>query len=223
LRMDRLKDSIRDLPSKSSIVKIRSLFHTLAHGDDTDYEEFENREGDIRTFRENDKAFRVFGTGVHVKIGAYLAALIGLTLTVGFCFFYSLYHNRGQGRNSFLDHIELIDLIYAFLVGIPCHIILAIGILQERKSFFAPFIVFYASNFVLNIFFTFLTIIAAAFDFHRKLFGNVQLDFSWTLFQIGWTSAQALAIYVVFKCRRYVAAKNHFKANQVSIPYSVST
>lgn len=26
-----------------------------------------------------------------------------------------------------------VDLIYAFLVGIPCHIILAIGIRQEKK------------------------------------------------------------------------------------------
>ncbi|GMR53505.1 hypothetical protein PMAYCL1PPCAC_23700, partial [Pristionchus mayeri] len=65
--MDHLKDSIHNLSSNRGFVRIRSLFHTLAHGDDTDYEQFENRDGELSTFRENDEAFRLFGTGVHVK------------------------------------------------------------------------------------------------------------------------------------------------------------
>ncbi|GMT28388.1 hypothetical protein PFISCL1PPCAC_19685, partial [Pristionchus fissidentatus] len=222
---DQIKDTLRNLPSKPPMVRLRSLFYTLAHGDDTEYDQFENRDGEISSFRENDAAFRLFGSGVHVKIGAYITAVVGFSLTLLFCVFYSLYHSRGQGRNFFLDSIELIDLIFAFLIGIPCHIILGIGIYQERKTFFGPFLVFYATNFILNVVFTALTLIAAAFDFHRQFFGNIQWDFSWTFFQIVWTSAQALAIYVVFKCRRYIAARCHFKSNtsHFSTPFSITT
>lgn len=33
------------------------------------------REGEISTFRENDKAFRLFGTGVHVKVSILLSII----------------------------------------------------------------------------------------------------------------------------------------------------
>ncbi|KIH48429.1 hypothetical protein ANCDUO_21503, partial [Ancylostoma duodenale] len=62
---------------------------------------------DIVTFRENDKAFRLFGTNVHVKIGAYIAGAIGFAVTIAYCIIYTFYHSRGMGRNPFLDHIEL--------------------------------------------------------------------------------------------------------------------
>ncbi|KAK6009119.1 hypothetical protein OSTOST_25982, partial [Ostertagia ostertagi] len=48
---------------------IKKFFRTIIRGEDVDYAQFESKmDGtDIVTFRENDKAFRLFGTNVHVK------------------------------------------------------------------------------------------------------------------------------------------------------------
>ncbi|EPB69694.1 hypothetical protein ANCCEY_11219 [Ancylostoma ceylanicum] len=195
---------------------------------------------DIVTFRENDKAFRLFGTNVHVKIGAYIAGAIGFAVTIAYCIIYTFYHSRGMGRNPFLDHIELdethifsfmiptnfantthegtfrreedpdIDLIFAFVVGLPCHILLFYSIAKE-KLLFSPFLVFYLTNFALNVIFTAITVIAASLDLHRQLFGNIKYDLGWTAFQVVFTSLQGLAIYVVMRCRKYVAAKIYWK------------
>ncbi|GMS77998.1 hypothetical protein PENTCL1PPCAC_173, partial [Pristionchus entomophagus] len=216
LQMDRQNDSIlHQLPPKSGFSRVRSLFYTLAHGYDLDYKQFENRSGDMTTFNENHKEFQLFGTQIHVKIGAYAASLIGLSLTVIFCVCYWVLSNM-EGSHALVDHIELVDLIFTVLVGIPCHVLLAIGVRQERKHLFGPFLVFYSAIFVVSVFFTVLTTIAAALDFHKKLFGNVEVDAGWLVFQLIWTLAQGLAIYVVFKCRRFVAAKNHFRAANLS-------
>lgn len=90
----RLRDGWKRRKEKGGIagmMRLRSIFNTLAHGDESDYEQFENRsvtfplrefkiirafrEGEISTFRENDKAFRLFGTGVHVKVSIPLSIL----------------------------------------------------------------------------------------------------------------------------------------------------
>ncbi|KAK6009826.1 hypothetical protein OSTOST_25216 [Ostertagia ostertagi] len=115
---------------------------------------------DIVTFRENDKAFRLFGTNVHVKVGAYIAGVIGFAVTIAFCITYTFYHSRGMGRNPFLDHLEL------------------------ERLFFSPFLVFYLTNFALNVIFTVITVIAASLDLHRQLFGNIKYDLGWTAFQV---------------------------------------
>ncbi|CAJ0915266.1 unnamed protein product, partial [Mesorhabditis belari] len=192
---------------------LHRFLRSLLWEEDVDYDQFESRmDGtDIVMFRENDKAFRLFRTNVHVKMGAYIACLIGFAVTIFYCISYTFYHSRGMGRNPFIDHLELVDLIFAFLVGLPCHAILFLGIRKEKKLFFIPFLIFYCTNFMLNVIFTVITIIAAIFDFHQKLFGNVRWDLGWTLFQILFTAAQGLAIYVVIRCRKYVAMKTLWK------------
>ncbi|CAJ0568174.1 unnamed protein product, partial [Mesorhabditis spiculigera] len=202
-----------NLASKSGLSSCHLFLRSLLWQEDVDYSQFESRmDGtDIVTFRENDKAFRLFRTNVHVKAGAYIACLLGFLVTVFYCVSYTFYHSRGMGRNPFIDHLELVDLIFAFLVGLPCHVALFYGIKKERKPFFLPFLIFYCTNFLLNVIFTVITVIAAIFDFNRRLFGNVRWDIGWTVFQILFVLAQGLAIYVVIRCRKYVDAKNHWK------------
>ncbi|CAJ0595597.1 unnamed protein product [Cylicocyclus nassatus] len=198
--------------SKPEVESIKKFFRTIIHEEDVDYAQFESKmDGtDIVTFRENDKAFRLFGTNIHVKVGAYIAGVIGFAVTIAFCITYTFYHSRGMGRNPFLDHLEFVDLIFAFVVGIPCHILLFYSIYRE-KLFFSPFLVFYLTNFALNVIFTVITLIAASLDLHRELFGNIKYDLGWTVFQIFFTASQGLAIYVVMRCRKYVAAKIYWK------------
>ncbi|KAK6041141.1 hypothetical protein COOONC_21353 [Cooperia oncophora] len=136
-----------------------------------------------------------------VQVGAYIAGVIGFAVTIAFCITYTFYHSRGMGRNPFLDHLELVDLIFAFTVGIPCHILLFWAIAKE-KLFFSPFLVFYLTNFALNVIFTVITVIAASLDLHRQLFGNIKYDLGWTAFQVFFTASQGLAIYVVMRCRK---------------------
>uniref|UniRef100_A0A1I7WIU9 7TM_GPCR_Srx domain-containing protein n=1 Tax=Heterorhabditis bacteriophora TaxID=37862 RepID=A0A1I7WIU9_HETBA len=113
-------------------------------------------------------------------------------------------------------HITMaMDLIFAFIVGIPCHVLLFWAIIKERKTFFSPFLIFYSTNFLLNVIFTIVTIIAVSMDIHKQLFGNIKYDLGWTAFQILFTSAQGLAIYIVMRCRKYVAAKEYWKARNV--------
>ncbi|VDP44651.1 unnamed protein product [Heligmosomoides polygyrus] len=62
--------SISNWTTKPEIESIKKFFRTIIHGEDVDYAQFESKmDGtDIVTFRENDKAFRLFGTNVHVKV-----------------------------------------------------------------------------------------------------------------------------------------------------------
>ncbi|KAK6725480.1 hypothetical protein RB195_004048 [Necator americanus] len=215
--------SFANWTSKPEIESIKRFFRTIIHEEDVDYAQFECKmDGtDIVTFRENDKAFRLFGTNVHVKVGAYIAGVIGFAVTIAFCITYTFYHSRGMGRNPFLDHLELVDLIFAFVVGLPCHILLFYSIAKE-KLLFSPFLVFYLTNFALNVIFTAITVIAASLDLHRQLFGNIKYDLAWTAFQVLFTSLQGLAIYVVMRCRKYVAAKTYWKQrNMERTPSSI--
>ncbi|KHJ89783.1 hypothetical protein OESDEN_10385 [Oesophagostomum dentatum] len=91
-----------------------------------------------------------------------------------------------------------------------------------NQSSFSPFLVFYLTNFALNVIFTAITMIAASLDLHRELFGNVKYDLGWTAFQIFFTASQGLAIYVVMRCRKYVAAKIYWKQrNMERTPSSI--
>ncbi|VDO62880.1 unnamed protein product [Onchocerca flexuosa] len=74
-----------------------------------DYSQFETRNGDtdIIVFREKSSKFMLFGTNIHVVLGATIAATIGLMVTIAFCIIYTFYHQREQGRNYFIDHLEL--------------------------------------------------------------------------------------------------------------------
>ncbi|CAD6186501.1 unnamed protein product [Caenorhabditis auriculariae] len=199
--------------SMPDVQHVKKFFRKIIYEEDVDYDQFESKidGSDIVTFRENDKAFRLFGTNVHVKIGSYIACGIGFIITLLFCISYTFFHTRGLGRNPFIDHLELVDLVYAFVIGLPCHVLLFLGLKQEKKMYFSPFLVFYVTNFILNCVFTALTLIAFAMDIHQKIFGNVRFDLGWTVFQIVFTAAQGLAIYVVMRGRKYVAAKDHWK------------
>uniref|UniRef100_A0A915ACI8 Uncharacterized protein n=1 Tax=Parascaris univalens TaxID=6257 RepID=A0A915ACI8_PARUN len=145
--------------------RLKNFWNEIA-GDGVDYSQFETRNGDadIIVFRDNSSKFRLFGTNVHVTLGAVIAATVGLMVTITFCIFYTFYHSRGQGRNEFIDHLELA-----------------------------------------------VTIIAAAVDVRRLLFGQVRYDFGWVAFQVGFTAAQGFAIYLVLRCRKYLSAKEHWK------------
>ncbi|UMM14373.1 hypothetical protein L5515_002203 [Caenorhabditis briggsae] len=205
-----------------TVTQVQYFLKGIVHEQEVDYSRFETRldGSDVITFKENDKAFRLFGTNVHVKVGSYIACAIGFAVTIAFCVSYSLFHSRGQGRNPFIDHLEIIDLIFAFLVGLPCHVLLFYGLQKSKKVFFSPFLVFYMTNFILNCIFTILTLGAFAMDVHRRVFGNIRFDLGWTLFQIAFTAAQGLAIYVVMRGRKYVAAKSFWmdKYNQRTGP-----
>ncbi|CAI4221442.1 unnamed protein product [Auanema sp. JU1783] len=198
---------------RPEISNAKRFVKNIIHEEDVDYSQFETKiDGtEIVTFRENDGQFRLFRTNVHVKIGAYIACAIGFAITISYCITYTFYHNRGLGRNPFIDQLELCDLIFAFIVGLPCHVLLFFGIRKDNKKLFTPFLVFYLTNFILNCVFTVLTIAAVLMDIHRKIFGNIRYDISWTLFQILFTAAQGLAIYVVMRCRKYASAKGHWK------------
>ncbi|VDK49316.1 unnamed protein product [Anisakis simplex] len=187
-------------------------------GEGVDYSQFETRklffrngDADIVVFRDNSSKFRLFGTNIHVTLGAVIAATIGLMVTIAFCVFYTFYHSRGKGRNEFIDHIELVDLIFAFFFGLPCHYLLFYGIHAENKRYLSPFLIFYCTNFMLNVIFCVITIVAAIVDVRRLLFGQVRYDFGWVAFQIGFTAAQGFAIYLVLRCRKYLSAKEHWK------------
>lgn len=192
--------------------RLKDFWNDIA-GDRVDYALFESRNGstDITIFRENSPRFRLFGTNVHVTLGAVIAASIGLVVTIGFCIFYTFYHTRGRGRNQFIDHLEFVDLIFAFFFGLPCHYLLFYGVYKENKRYLTPFLIFYCTNFMLNMIFTTITFIATAIDIHRLLFGQIRYDFGWIIFQVCFTSAQGFAIYLVLRCRKYLSAKEHWK------------
>ncbi|PIC53178.1 hypothetical protein B9Z55_002991 [Caenorhabditis nigoni] len=198
-----------------TVTQVQYFLKGIVHEQEVDYSRFETRldGSDVITFKENDKAFRLFGTNVHVKVGSYIACAIGFAVTIAFCVSYSLFHSRGQGRNPFIDHLEIIDLIFAFLVGLPCHVLLFYGLQKSKKVFFSPFLVFYMTNFILNCIFTILTLGAFAMDVHRRVFGNIRFDLGWTLFQIAFTAAQGLAIYVVMRGRNFEFFQNGVKRN----------
>ncbi|VDD93643.1 unnamed protein product [Enterobius vermicularis] len=192
--------------------RLKDFWNDIA-GDRVDYALFESRNGstDITIFRENSPRFRLFGTNIHVTLGAVIAASIGLVVTIGFCIVYTFYHTRGRGRNQFIDHLELVDLIFAIFFGLPCHYLLFYGIYKENKRYLTPFLIFYCSNFVLNVVFTSITLVATAIDIHRLLLGQVRYDFGWVIFQVLFTTAQGFAIYLVLRCRKYLSAKEHWK------------
>ncbi|VDM46067.1 unnamed protein product [Toxocara canis] len=170
-----------------------------------------NGDADIIVFRDNSSKFRLFGTNIHVTLGAVIAATVGLMVTIAFCIFYTFYHSGGQGRNEFIDHLELVDLIFAFFFGLPCHYLLFYGVHTENKRYLSPFLVFYCTNFMLNVIFCVVTIIAAIVDVRRVLLGQVRYEFTWVAFQLGFTIAQGFAIYLVLRCRKYLSAKEHWK------------
>lgn len=205
--------SVATWPSMPDFQQAKKFLTKIVYDQEVNYERFETKidGSDIVTFRENDPAFRLFGTKVHVKVGAYIACSIGLLVTALFCIFYTFFHSRGQGRNQFIDHLEIVDLVFAFVVGIPCHFLLFYGLLKCRKALFSPFLIFYTTNFLLNCIFTILTLFAFSMDVHRKIFGNIRFDLSWTAFQILFTCAQGFAIYVVYRGRKYVAAKQYWQ------------
>ncbi|PIO72274.1 hypothetical protein TELCIR_05812, partial [Teladorsagia circumcincta] len=85
-----------------------------------------------------------------------------------------------------------------------------------------PFLVFYLTNFALNVIFTVITVIAASLDLHRQLFGNIKYDLGWTAFQVIFTASQGLAIYVVMRCRKYVAAKIYWRQRNTEVIFTAS-
>ncbi|KAM3722102.1 Atypical chemokine receptor [Dirofilaria immitis] len=182
-------------------------------GNEIDYSQFETRNGDsdIIVFREKSSKFMLFGTNIHVVLGATIAATIGLIVTITFCIIYTFYHQRGQGRNYFIDHLELVDLIFALFFGLPCHYLLFYGIHRENKRYLTPFLIFYCTNFILNVIFSSITVIATIMDARRLLHGQMFYDFGWIAFQIGFTTAQGFAIYLVLRCKKYLNAKEHWK------------
>ncbi|KAL3997811.1 putative integral membrane protein [Acanthocheilonema viteae] len=182
-------------------------------GNEVDYSQFETRNGDtdIIVFREKSSKFMLFGTNIHVVLGATIAATIGLMVTITFCIIYTFYHQRGQGRNYFIDHLELVDLIFALFFGLPCHYLLFYGIHRENKRYLTPFLIFYCTNFVLNVIFSSIMIIATIMDARQLLHGQMFYDFGWIIFQIGFTIAQGFAIYLVLRCKKYLNAKEHWK------------
>ncbi|KHN83195.1 hypothetical protein Tcan_04340 [Toxocara canis] len=192
--------------------RLKNFWNEIA-GEGVDYSQFETRNGDadIIVFRDNSSKFRLFGTNIHVTLGAVIAATVGLMVTIAFCIFYTFYHSGGQGRNEFIDHLELVDLIFAFFFGLPCHYLLFYGVHTENKRYLSPFLVFYCTNFMLNVIFCVVTIIAAIVDVRRVLLGQVRYEFTWVAFQLGFTIAQGFAIYLVLRCRKYLSAKEHWK------------
>ena len=59
--------------------------------------------------------------------------------------------------------------------------------------------------------------VAAALDVHRQVFGNIKYDLGWTAFQLFFTGAQGLAIYVVMRCRKYAAAKEYWRKRTAEV------
>uniref|UniRef100_A0A0N5ADT3 DUF7027 domain-containing protein n=1 Tax=Syphacia muris TaxID=451379 RepID=A0A0N5ADT3_9BILA len=192
--------------------RLKEFWSDIA-GDRVDYALFESRAGssDITVFRENSPRFRLFRTNIHVTLGAVIAASVGLVVTICFCIFYTFYHTRGRGRNQFIDHLELVDLIFAFFIGLPCHYLLFYGVYKENKRYLTPFLIFYCTNFMLNLVFTSITFFATAIDLHKLLYGQIKYDFGWVGFQVCFTAAQGFAIYLVLRCRKYLSAKEHWK------------
>ncbi|VDN07074.1 unnamed protein product [Thelazia callipaeda] len=190
-------------------------------GNEVDYSQFETRNGDsnIIVFRDKSPKFMLFGTNIHVVLAATIAATIGLIVTIIFCIIYTFYHQRGQGRNYIIDHLELVDLIFALFFGLPCHYLLFYGIHQENKRFLSPFLVFYCANFVLNATFSAITIVTSIMVVLQILRGQIIYDFGWIVFQLGFTTAQGFAIYLVVRCRKYLSAKEHWKkiSSQVNL------
>uniref|UniRef100_A0A914WIU7 Uncharacterized protein n=1 Tax=Plectus sambesii TaxID=2011161 RepID=A0A914WIU7_9BILA len=195
-----------------SVERVKDLVAKIAEPQ-VDYAQFSNDASGngVLQFEENAPQFRLFGTKIHVVFGALIAGVIGLIVTMIFCVMYTFFHNRGMGRNEFIDTLELIDLIFAFFVGLPCHYALFYGIHCENKRFLSPFLIFYCTNFALNCLFSVTTLAAAFLDVQRHLFGRVRFDFGWVFFQLGFISAQGLAIYVVMKCRKYLDAKEQYR------------
>lgn len=192
--------------------RLRRFWNDIA-GNEVDYSQFETRNGDsdIVVFREKSSKFMLFGTNIHVALGATIAATIGLIVTIGFCVFYTFYHSRGQGRSYFIDHLELVDLIFALFFGLPCHYLLFYGIYRENKRYLTPFLIFYCTNFMLNVIFTSITIIAVIVDARRLLYGQVKYNFGWMAFQVFFTVSQGFAIYLVLRCRKFLSAKEHWR------------
>ncbi|OZC05503.1 hypothetical protein X798_07523 [Onchocerca flexuosa] len=97
----------------------------------------------------------LFGTNIHVVLGATIAATI-------------------------------VDLIFALFFGIPCHYLLFYGIHRENKRYLTPFLIFYCTNFILNVIFSSITVIATIVDVRRLLRGQVFYDFGWIAFQVSY-------------------------------------
>lgn len=96
-----------------------------------------------------------------------------------------------------------VDLIFAFFFGLPCHYLLFYGVHTENKRYLSPFLVFYCTNFMLNVIFSAVTIIAAAVDVRRLLFGQVRYDFGWIAFQVYFVAVSLIfslsfAVFCIF-------------------------
>ncbi|EJW83324.1 hypothetical protein WUBG_05765, partial [Wuchereria bancrofti] len=161
--------------------RLKKFWNDIA-GNEVDYSQFETRNGDtdIIVFREKSSKFMLFGTNIHVVLGATIAATI-------------------------------VDLIFALFFGLPCHYLLFYGIHRENKRYLTPFLIFYCTNFVLNVIFSSITVIATIMDARQLLHGQVFYDFGWIAFQLGFTVAQGFAIYLVLRCKKYLNAKEHWK------------
>uniref|UniRef100_A0A914X1U5 Uncharacterized protein n=1 Tax=Plectus sambesii TaxID=2011161 RepID=A0A914X1U5_9BILA len=167
----------------------------------------------LKYFDESAPEYRLFGTQMHSTCGAIIVGLIGLIFTLAFCVIFGFFHNRfdQQGRNEFVDTVELLDVLFAFFVGIPSHYALFYGIHSGNKRYLSPFVIFYCINFCLNVLIVIITSASFALDVEHHLFGHIEFDILWLITQIAFIVYQGLAIYVVMTYRRYLDAKEHFR------------
>ncbi|MCP9264323.1 E3 ubiquitin-protein ligase AMFR [Dirofilaria immitis] len=89
-------------------------------------------------------------------------------------------------------------------------------VFREKSSKFMLF----GTNIHVVLGATIAATIATIMDARRLLHGQMFYDFGWIAFQIGFTTAQGFAIYLVLRCKKYLNAKEHWKkiSNQEQLP-----
>lgn len=166
----------------------------------------------LQHFDESASEYRLCGTQIHSLFGTVVVGLVGLLITLAFCVVFGFFHNRygGDDRNSFVDTVELLEVLFAFFVGLPSHYAVFYAIHSGNKRFLSPFVIYYCINFCINV--MILVIIVAAFvlDIQHHFLGHIQFDVSWIIIEVVFIVFQAIAIYVVMVYRRYLDAKEHF-------------
>uniref|UniRef100_A0A0N4ZNS5 MARVEL domain-containing protein n=1 Tax=Parastrongyloides trichosuri TaxID=131310 RepID=A0A0N4ZNS5_PARTI len=176
----------------------------------------------VPPFDENDNEFKIF-RGYHCQKGALLCSVFGMSFiilmfTTTFFEFDWYHHERG------VDFMTLLGLILYLVCGILIHYFIIYGCKKQQTIYFFPFIVIYMFLILSEALSLFTVVISFIYfinarnnshpEHHQHYYEILMYDHTKnsviisSIVLLPLITVQSIMIYIVLKCRNYIAAKN---------------
>uniref|UniRef100_A0A0K0DW20 MARVEL domain-containing protein n=1 Tax=Strongyloides stercoralis TaxID=6248 RepID=A0A0K0DW20_STRER len=212
----------------SYLVKSRDAtsvsYNRFDRGDDNSDERSPPTSIIVPPFDENDPEFKVFFDKYHCQKAALICAVFGMSFiilmfTTTFFEFDWYHHERG------VDFMTLLGLILYLICGVLIHYFIIYGIKKQQTIYFFPFIVIYMFLILSEALSLFTVIISFIYfinarknnshpESHHHYYEIVMYDHTKNSVIISATVltplifVQSIMIYLILKCRNFIAAKN---------------